>query len=256
MFRTSLLTSILLATVAIAAPSSTIGARHRSQPLQRIQNSDLTTDGTQRVFLSHNWAGSIQNSTKGTFTTVTGTFVVPTPSAPEGFSSVWVGIDGFTCPTKALLQTGVQLNLVNDTVSYQAWYEWFPADTIYFDNITINSGDEVRLTVVATSTTTGKALVENLTNKQTVEHDLSSSYPLCQESAEWIVEDFSFANESLVPFNDFGTVIFTDAFALTAGGEILTPDGAIITLIAQNNETITSVDEGLLGVTISYNKTQ
>ncbi len=186
---------------------------------------------------------------------------------------MWVGIDGFTCPTKALLQTGIQLNLVNDTVSYNgkliqylreiliailllAWYEWFPADTIYFDNFTINSGDEVRLTVVATSTTTGRALVENLTNKQTVEHELSSTHPLCQESAEWIVEDFSFANNSLVPFNDFGTVIFTDAFALTAGGEIFTPDGAIISLIAQNNETITSVDEGLLGVTISYNKTQ
>jgi hypothetical protein len=33
-------------------------------------------------------------------------------------------------------------------------------------------------------------------------------------------------------------------------------DGDNITPITQNNETITSVDEGLLGVTISYNKPQ
>ena len=185
---------------------------------------------------------------------------------------MWVGIDGFTCPSRALLQTGVQLNFVDDTVSYNgkfiylrgsliailllAWYEWFPAETIYFDNMIINSGDEVRLTVVATSTTTGRASVENLTNKQTVEHELSSKYPLCQESAEWIVEDFSFGNNTLVPFNDFGTVTFKDAFARTAGGKTSTPDGAIIALIAQDNTPITSVHEGPLGVTISYNKTQ
>jgi hypothetical protein len=206
---------------------------------------------------------------------VTGTFIVPIPSAPEGFSSVWVGIDGFTCSTPAILQTGIQLNFITNTVSYNgwlihlsqhsremliaifllAWYEWFPADPIFFDNITINSGDEIRLTVVATSTTTGKVLIENLTNKQTVEDEASSNYPLCQENAEWIVEDVSLGS-TLASFNDFGTVIFTDASALTADGKVFTPDGAIISLIEQNNKTITSVDEGPLTVTISYNKTQ
>ncbi|KAF8342490.1 peptidase A4 family-domain-containing protein [Amanita rubescens] len=253
MFHISLLTSILLAAAAIAAPPPTIGALHRSRQFQRVQNSDLATDCTQRVVISNNWAGSIQNSTQGTFTTVTGTFVVPTPSAPEGFSAIWVGISGFTCQSGALLQTGIQMNLANDDVSYQAWYEWYPAGPIFFDNIAINSGDQVRLTVMATSTTTGNVFIENMSNNQTVQQELSSTFPLCQESAEWIVEDFG-SDESLVPFNNFGTVIFKGALAVTAGGEILTPDGAIISLIEQNDVVITSVDEGLTGVTISYNK--
>ncbi len=201
--------------------------------------------------------------------------MVPTPSAPEGYSAVWVGIGGFTCQNGALLQTGIDLKLVDDTVSYDgklirifwylrevliptlllAWYEWYPAAPIFLDNIIINSRDEVRLTVVATSTTTGNIFIENLSNNPTVEQELSSTFPLCQESAEWIVEDFG-SDIALVPFNNFGTVVFKRALALTAGGKVLTPDGAIISLVDQNDVVITSVDEGLLGVTISYNKTQ
>jgi len=64
MFHISLLTSILLATAAIAAPPSTIDTRPKSQPLQRIQNSDLTTDCAPQVITSNNWAGSIQNNTQ------------------------------------------------------------------------------------------------------------------------------------------------------------------------------------------------
>ena len=54
---------------------------------------------------------------QGTFTSVTGTFKVPTPQAPEGSASVWVGIDGDTCP-QAILQTGIDVNFNNGEVSY------------------------------------------------------------------------------------------------------------------------------------------
>ena len=53
---------------------------------------------------------------QGTFTSVTGTFKVPAPHAPEGSVAVWVGIDGKTCPP--VLQTGVVVDFLNGSVSY------------------------------------------------------------------------------------------------------------------------------------------
>ena len=56
---------------------------------------------------------------QGTFTSVTGTFKVPTPKAPEGSASVWVGIDGNTC-AQAIFQAGIYVNfLPNGVHSYQ-----------------------------------------------------------------------------------------------------------------------------------------
>ena len=59
---------------------------------------------------------------QGSFTSVTGTFTVPTPSAPSGgdgsySASAWVGIDGDTCDT-AILQTGVDFTIDYGSVSY------------------------------------------------------------------------------------------------------------------------------------------
>lgn len=54
-----------------------------------------------------------------TYTSVTGTFTVPSPSAPDGgddgqySAAAWVGIDGNTC-TSAILQTGVDFTTSDD----------------------------------------------------------------------------------------------------------------------------------------------
>lgn len=64
---------------------------------------------------------------QGSFTSVTGTFTVPTLSASgaSGSSlSVWVGLDGYTCDT-AILQTGIDLTVNNGSVSYDGTDEYF-----------------------------------------------------------------------------------------------------------------------------------
>lgn len=62
---------------------------------------------------------------QGTFKSVTGTFIVPTPKAASGqtsgSASAWVGIDGDTCGN-AILQTGVDFTVTNGKVSYDG--EW------------------------------------------------------------------------------------------------------------------------------------
>lgn len=99
----------------------------------RIEADDVQFNETSHVSYSTNWAGAVQTSTG--FTAVTGTIVVPTPAegaagglkaSLEGYSaSAWVGIDGDTCET-AILQTGVDFNYASGSVSFDAWYEWYP----------------------------------------------------------------------------------------------------------------------------------
>ena len=49
---------------------------------------------------------------QGTWKTVTGTYIIPTPIG-YGMSTAWVGIDGDSCPA-ALLQTGIDLGINGD----------------------------------------------------------------------------------------------------------------------------------------------
>jgi hypothetical protein len=68
---------------------------------------------------SSNWAGAVLIGSG--FTSVTGTFEVPTPTT-EGSGAAWVGIDGDTNPS-AILQAGVEWTLSDGAVTYNAWYE-------------------------------------------------------------------------------------------------------------------------------------
>lgn len=40
-------------------------------------------------------------------------------------ASAWVGIDGDTAQN-SILQTGVDFYVEGSSVSYDAWYEWYP----------------------------------------------------------------------------------------------------------------------------------
>ncbi|EIW81698.1 hypothetical protein CONPUDRAFT_54011, partial [Coniophora puteana RWD-64-598 SS2] len=156
-------------------------------------------------------------------------------------ASAWVGIDGDTCET-AILQTGVDFTYSDGEVSYDAWYEWYPDYAYDFSGITISAGDVIKTTVTATSTTSGTAVIENTTTGVTVTQDLTSTYALCEENAEWIVEDYE-EGDSLVELTNWGTVTFTDAYATTSSGEV-TPSGATAIDIEQNGEVLTQVTIG------------
>ncbi|KAM6491298.1 Peptidase A4 family domain containing protein [Amanita muscaria] len=261
MFFATWVSTFLLASAAFAAPEGQVrrtrrAAGRQTKPFQRIQITGLgdasAASNVSHVEYSSNWAGAVLEYPAGTFYKVTGTIAVPTPSPPDGYASAWVGIDGFTCQT-AIFQTGIDFNLVMvSSLTMVAWYEWFPDYAYYFNGITINSGDVVQLNVTASSTTTGTAAIRNLSNGQTASHDLSyPEYPLCEQDAEWIIEDFS-SGGGLVPLCDFGTVTFTNANAYTNDGRILAPCGATELDIEQGS-VLTSVSESSsCAVTVQY----
>ena len=93
-------------------------------------------------------------------------------------------------------------------IYFIAWYEWYPNYAYDFTGISIKAGNTIKLTVTATTPFTGSAVIENLSNGETVTKSLISLAALCEENAEWIVEDYE-EGSSLVPFANFGTVTFT-----------------------------------------------
>lgn len=94
-------------------------------------------------------------------------------------------------------------------------------------------------------------ITTSLSYQQTVSKALTSSARLCQQNAEWIVEDFEEGN-SLVPFANFGTVVFTGASAGTSSGTTVGPTGSVLIDIQQNNQVLTSVSSTSSSVTVSY----
>ncbi|KAH9847721.1 aspergillopepsin [Lenzites betulinus] len=266
MFSATLLCQVLLATAAFAFPSSKerlaerVARRaagvHQSRPMIPSVSADVESlTNVTHAETSTNWAGAVLIANTATYKTVTGTFTIPTPKAPssggsgEHSASAWVGIDGDTCGN-AILQTGIDFTISGGRVSYDAWYEWFPDFAFDFSGISLSAGNSVTVSVTATSKTGGTATIVNHSTGQTVSHTFSGQPSLCQENAEWIVEDFEEGN-SLVPLANFGTVVFTSASATTNSGTV-TPAGATIINMEQSNRLLTSVSSSGSSVTVQY----
>ncbi|KAG8882331.1 hypothetical protein FRB97_007466 [Tulasnella sp. 331] len=267
-YAAALLGNLLFASAALAAPSSRLAARlerrregRQSQPINRLVPGISQAGEVSNEQYSSNWAGAVYDGTPaGTFKSVTGTFVVPTPKAASGqtsgSASAWVGIDGDTCGN-AILQTGVDFTITNGKVSYDAhdrlttpaWYEWYPDYAYDFSGITISAGDSITTTVTATSTKAGTAVIKNNTTGKTVTKSLTSSYALCEQNAEWIVEDYE-EGSSLVTMANFGTVTFTGASAGLVSGGSEGPSGASLIDIEQNSKVLTSSSISSSSVTV------
>ncbi|KAF2759369.1 putative aspergillopepsin [Pseudovirgaria hyperparasitica] len=264
------LTTILCTVPAFAAPfTSQRRDRHLKRAAQRQSNPPIpvvetTLDSTHvgipvnttHAEYSTNWAGAVLIGTG--YKSVTGTIVVPTPSIPSGGSSkteyaasAWVGIDGDTCST-SILQTGVDFYVQGSTVSFDAWYEWYPDYAYNFASIPISAGNTITMTVTASSVSGGSATVTNESTGKTVTHTFTAqSAHLCETNAEWIVEDFS-SSGGLVPFADFGKVEFTGASAST-GSATVGVTGASILDIKQSGTVLTSCAvSGSSGVVCDY----
>lgn len=238
-------TIALFAAGTLAAPSghglaSRVARRsgHLSHPKQSNQtNTDY----------SSNWSGAVLTSPPSgtTFTSVSAEFTVPSPQSVDGqsgSSSAWVGIDGDTY-SNAILQTGIDFSVDSyGDISYDAWYEWYPDYAYDFSGLSINAGDTIYVSVVASSSTSGTATIQNLSNGQTVYQDLTAPYSsaaLGGQNAEWIVEDFE-SGGSLVTLDNFGTVTFSGASAGLSDGSYVGTSGADLIDIEQNGQVLTS----------------
>lgn len=107
------------------------------------------------------------------------------------------------------------------------------------------------MSVTATSESKGTAVIENSTTGKSVTHTFSSTEgDLCEYDAEWIVEDYE-EGLSLVPFADFDSVEFTDAYATAGSTTIKAGSGSIID-IRQSGTVYTSCSASDETVTCTY----
>ncbi|XWW94178.1 hypothetical protein V2A60_002120 [Cordyceps javanica] len=198
-----------------------------------------------------NWGGAVLEG-KG-YDYVTGVLTVPAISgqAADASASIWVGIDGNDCHT-AILQTGIT---VFGDGSLHTWAEWWQYDAEAYPGapLAVGAGDALRLTVHATSRTSGTTTVENLTRGGSRTKTFSSvtPYPLCETDAEWIVEDYKH-NGRPVDFVDFGRFAFADAYARNGAGQAVTPEGAQILNVRIDGGDRTRCASDRRGVYCSY----
>ena len=75
---------------------------------------------------------------------------MPTASTKtNGYSSLWVGIDGYSSST--VEQVGTEADVVNGKATYYAWYEMYPSDAVNISSITVNAGDSITASVAYVS---------------------------------------------------------------------------------------------------------
>ncbi|KAJ7205464.1 peptidase A4 family-domain-containing protein [Mycena pura] len=269
-FSAFLLSRALLASTVFAVPTSRLDGgiarrvgRQLATPFRPTETATSTAtsspSSTDPAVLSSNvWAGAGLESPANTYQSITGTLVVPhlqpaTGGAIEGIygGSAWVGLDGMTCQT-SLMATGIQFIYLNQTILANSWTEVYPNPAVTM-SMPVNAGDVVKLTLTATSSTTGTAVVQNLSSGQSSTVGLTSTAPLCLADAEWIVEDFE-EGTFLMPFADFGSITFSDASATTQDGGTVGPCGSGSHLIdmVQSGLQFASASCAASSVTVDY----
>jgi hypothetical protein len=177
---------------------------------------------------SSNWAGYAVHRARVDFTKVVGTWRQPkatcTPGQPT-YSSVWVGIGGYSVTSQALEQIGTEADCTaSGRQSSSAWLELVPAASQAV-KVPVAPGDRVRALVSVAGRQVTLALT-NFTRHRTFTRRLRAS-KLDTTSAEWIVEAPSVCSASscqTLPLANFGSTGFTAASAVTTAGHTGTID--------------------------------
>jgi hypothetical protein len=176
---------------------------------------------------SSNWSG--YSATGGSFTSVTGTWTVPTVSALiDGADATWVGIGGIN--TSDLIQAGTQATVSSGGVTYDAWIEMLPAASKPV-SLSVNPGDSVTVSITQKSALEWTIAMKNNTTGGA--YNTTVQYRSSNASAEWVQEAPS-VNRGTVPLDDFGTLKFSGAAAVR--------DGKALGLSALGAQAITMVN--------------
>lgn len=239
-FQTLNIASLLLVTGQTqASPISNIPAKQ-----------EQTQSKSQNTQYSHNWSGAVQNqppSQDDAYTHVSAAITIPDVS-PDGLesyqaASIWVGIDGAS-DSKAILQTGVEVGILDGSPRYTAWHQWFPEASKQFADFELHAGDVVVATVESTSSSSGTCVLKNKSTEQTVTETVKAPNPtatITGQNAEWIVEDF-LSGDAPVPLVDFSEVKFEGCQASGKKGGKVGVAGSTPFQMVDGKKTVTTVD--------------
>ncbi|MDQ6857536.1 MAG: G1 family endopeptidase [Chloroflexota bacterium] len=177
---------------------------------------------------SSNWSG--YSATGGTFTSVTGTWIVPDPTAGSlGADATWVGIGGVA--SHDLIQAGTQTTVPGgSTTQFGAWIEMLPQSSQPVPLVVV-PGDSV--TVSITSQGSGSWLIEIKNNTSSKTYSTTVAYASTFSSAEWIEEAPS-GGRTVLPIDAFGVLPFSNAQTVK--------DGKLVTVSAAGGKPVTMIN--------------
>jgi len=167
---------------------------------------------------STNWSGyaAILNSRNinNTVTAVTGTWIVPalSPTPDNAYSSIWVGIDGYSNGT--VEQIGTEQDWINGTQQNYAWFEMYPAGAYLIVGFPVQVGDVITAYVRYMSRNTFQLTIYNNTKRvyAVIPSSYTQSSRALRSSAEWIVEAPS-SNTGVLPLAHFNNATFGNCYA-------------------------------------------
>jgi hypothetical protein len=156
-----------------------------------------------------NWSGYVQSG--GKYSSVSASWTIPkVKSDASGYSSTWVGIDGYS--DQYLIQTGTTANY-DRGASYSAWWEVItPSNELPEEdfNMTVRPGDSISASVTKGSGSNWTMSLTDNTSRVTKSKSYSFNGPA--STAEWIQEDTD-VDGYVSSSPDFGTVNFTNCKA-------------------------------------------
>lgn len=169
----------------------------------------------------------------GTFTAVSGSWIVQSVTGNGSTTTAdaaWIGIGGVS--SDDLIQTGTVNTVEADgTKSTFAFYELLPDAALEIPSLPVHTGDAMTASISLLSGSQWKISIADITTGQN--YTTTVSYASSFSSAEWIEEDPSYLNGSLVPFNNFGHIEFSASSTVMNGGTktLATSNAAPITLV-------------------------
>jgi hypothetical protein len=193
---------------------------------------------------STNWSGYA--ATGSTYTSVSTTFTQPAVdcSKGNGYSSFWVGLDGYSSNT--VEQTGTEADCSGGAASYSAWYEMYPKFPVTYSN-TVRPGDSITESVTFSGTSSFTLKLADTTQgwSQSVTKKLTNAK---RTSAEVIAE--APYSGGVLPLADFGKVSFTNSLVNGSSLSTFSPTGIdMVSSSGAAEATISSLSGGSFSIT-------
>jgi hypothetical protein len=153
----------------------------------------------------------------GSVTSASGSWTVSKASSGASgttayYAAFWVGIDGFSSST--VEQAGTMSETIGKTVTYYAWYEFYPSPMYQITSLTITPGNIISASVTYTGSSgksifgrqSGSTFTATITDVTTGK-SFSTTQTVnnaARSSAEWIAEAPS-SSRGILPLANFGT---------------------------------------------------
>ncbi len=171
---------------------------------------------------SSNWSGyvaatNINRPKRNSISAISGAWTIPalSPTIGDAYSSIWVGIDGYTDGT--VEQIGTEQDWSSGSQQNYAWFEMYPRGSFEIVGFPVDVGDQISASVQYLQNNQYELSIHNITKNvfSVIPVSKTTSRKAQRSSAEWVVE--APTSSSVLPLADFLNVTFTNCSA-TIGG--------------------------------------